>query len=204
MKKIYIALLIILSFVICLSACDDISGTTTSSTSPTIPDDAKLVKFVDMFNRDFDIYTISISSSSPNGDTVNKEYVVVAIEDGTRTVSYRIETINGFVIDGDEIKVPDEYKTVTEGKYNELASSLSMFDVPNFDFSLNSLETDYLYTESEFNGSIKSLESFMGLVEAGTTEEKLQIKYSDDIVESISISYISDNGNSVVITYTFN
>ena len=210
MKRITIVLFLILSLVICLPSCRDDqksseSTTTTTSATTKAPDvtleNPDFAKFNTMFGASFENYTITISSTAANGSSVNKEYVVSSVN-GERSVSYTIETLNDFIIDGDTISIPDEYKTVTKGIYDATESASTAFEVPKFKFSNTCINSEVI-TPVSFKANITSIEQFMGL-NIVATDAQFSLSYLGENVESIQISYVTESENTVVITYTFN
>lgn len=195
MKRILIALFLIFSLVICLPACDMIGQ------DKPIEENPDFAKFNTMLDAKFENYTITVSTTSANNHKVNSKYVVSTVN-GERSVAYTIETINSFVVDGDSITIPDEYNTTSTGVYDSVESANTKFDVPNFNFSYKCIKNDVI-THITFNADIISLNDFMGL-NVKTTDAEFSLEYSKDALKSIEITYVTENDNTVVITYTFN
>lgn len=187
MKRILIAIILVLSLAICLPACNTKNNVDYS-------------KFNEMFSRSYNNYKITVSSTSASGNNVTNEYMVATVN-GERRVNYRTEILNQFTVDGDVIELPQEYKTVEQGTYDKTISASSKFDVPSFNFSKNTLK-NFNVSTSEFSADITSLSEFMGSnVEA--TNAKFLLSFSGVHPDSIEISYITAENVSVVITYIF-
>ena len=195
MKRILIALLLIFSLVICLPACDLLGQ------DKPIEENPDFAKFNEMFNATFENYTITVSTTSANGHNVNSKYVVTTVN-GERSVAYTIETINSFVVDGDAITMPDGYKTTSTGVYDSVTSADVKFNVPHFNFSYGCIKNDII-THLTFNADILSLNDFMGL-NVNASGAEFSLEYSKDTLKSMEITYVSNDDNTVVITYTFN
>ena len=72
MKRILIALFLVLSLVVCLPACDI-----------TVEENPEFAKFNQMFATDFENYTISMCTISASNSMINNEFVVTT-ENGER------------------------------------------------------------------------------------------------------------------------
>ena len=193
MKRILIALFLILSLAICLPAC----------TKGIVEENPAFAQFNEMFANVFDDYTINVSTTSYNGDVLNDIYIVKTV-DGITEVTYREETLNEFVIEGDMITIPDSYKTVTEGVYNSTtdAEAVQQYAIPKFNFSNKFIGNVYI-SDSMFSADITSLEGFMGL-SINVTDATVIVTFSENTPASVIISYTTAAESSVIITYTFN
>ena len=197
MKRILLVLLLIFSMVICLPSCDE-----------KIEENPEFAKFNEMFNKDFENYTITVDTTSYNGDVLNNKYVVSTV-DGKKTVTYRVETLNEFTVDNDNLIAPESYKNIVEGtksldsmKYNDDLAPYIHCIVPRFNFSYSCLSSDII-TPVSFKANITSLYGFMKLnVEA--TDATVSIEFSGETVDSIEISYVTTAESTVVIKYVFN
>lgn len=210
MKRLLIVLLLTLSIIICLPACvDEETNPTTSVTTnptptkPSIDENPNFATYNSMFNKDFTKYTIEISVTDEYNNVVNEKYDVIIVPSGYRKVTYRIEHLNQFIIDGDDIIIPDEYISVESGVYDVEQSNARKFDVPKFNFSYSCLSDSETAIQNFYHTKILSVKDFMGLdVVANNASVKLTFNGND--AESVIITYTSQNENKVVITYTFN
>ena len=203
MKRILLVLLLIFSMVICLPSCNE-----------NIEENPEFAKFNAMFNKEFANYTITVDTTSYNGDVLNNKYVVTTV-DGNKSVKYRVETLNEFIVDGDVLTAPESYKKVVEGTQNinfnivpmsnnPMYSTMSYTNciVPKFNFSYTCLNSEII-TPQSFKANITSLNGFMKLnVEA--TDATVSIEFSGETVDSIEISYVTTAESTVVIKYIFN
>ena len=205
MKRILFSLLLIFSMVICLPSCQD----------NTVEENPEFAKFNEMFEASFENYTITVDTTSQNGQVINDEYVVTTV-DGVKAVAYRVEVLNTFAFEGETITAPDNYKTVYEGTCeadkltptsgiipsSSASTSFMNFDVPKFKFSYKHIDNEMIIP-GRFMGKITSLNGFMGLnVEA--SEAEFALEYNASAPKSMQITYVTNNGNTVVITYEFN
>lgn len=193
MKRILIALILVLSLVICLPSCKP---------EVNIEENPDFATYNEMLNKDFDNYTIDISITSANGDTVNEKYIVTT-SDGMRSVTYRIERINQFTVNGDEITIPDGYVSVEEGTYDSNDSLAAKFNVPKFNFSYTCLSDSDVTIGNTYSTAVTSLEKFMGLT-ISATNGSVKLNFDDGAAKSIAVSYVTELENTVIITYTFN
>lgn len=204
MKRILFSLLLIFSMVICLPSCKD----------NKVEENPEFAKFNAMFEASFENYTITVETTSKNGQVINDEYVVTTV-DGVKAVAYRVEVLNTFAFEGETITAPDGYKTVYEGtceadKFTPTsaiipstsASSFMNFDVPKFKFSYNYIDNDMI-VPGIFMGKITSLNGFMGL-NVESSEANFALEYGANAPVSMQVTYVTEKGNTVVITYAFN
>lgn len=149
-------------------------------------------------------YTLKVSTSSEGGFSSSEEYTV-SETDGARTVSYKIEKLNGFTVDGDTVTAPEEYRTVSEGTLTGSDAASPRFDLPSFDFSTSSLKNVQVAEvfPLQLSAEISSLESFTGKALSGTGAT-LSVTYTESAITHITISYTTESGNSCVVEYIFN
>ena len=192
MKRILIALFLVFSLVICLTGCPE-----------KIEEHPEFAKFNEMFANGFENYTITVVTSSYNDDFLNDTYHVTTV-DGVTYVTYKVEKLNEFIIEGDTITIPEGYKTVTEGVYNSNtdAEIVDSYKVPAFNFSYACIFNETI-TDSTFVATIHSLNGFMGL-DLEVTDATVRVQFEGTTPTSVVISYYTAEENSVIITYTFN
>ena len=133
---------------------------------------------------------------------LNEQYVVTT-EDGVRSVTYSIERLNQFEIEGDLIDVPENYVSVTTGEYTPEESKSQGFDVPKFNFSYKYLNNKEVAFTNSYSTGITSVKDFMGL-DVNSTNGQVKLEYKGEKVTSISVSFVTEADSTVVITYTFN
>ena len=190
MKRILVALFLILSFVICLPSCTEV-----------IEENPEFARFNEMFSTRFENYTITVSATNPDSLLTATETYVVNTVNGERTVAYRIETFNLFEIDGESITVPDNYIAVTEGVYVGEDAMNSKYDVPTFKFSNTCLTPDIIKSDV-LCAYITSLNTFMGL-NVPATDAAVIVSVRNNVADYIQISYRDSANNYIHITYAF-
>lgn len=193
MKRIIPAFILIFALLFCLPACQG---------------DNSNQKVFDLLNGyaavSLDSYAIRMTVTSPNGYQTNTLYTVTT-ESGERSVSYRTEELGGFNLDG-ELTAPDSYVTVSEGTLPALQSSYIAYDLPTFQFSSKTLKnfavekTSYPYV---FTAELISAEKFMGRELDGTNVAVSGV-YVAGGLSQVSLSYETENGNTVTLTYLYN
>ena len=191
MKRILIALFLVLSLIICLPSCGE-----------KIEENPDFAKYNEMFNKTFENYTIDVAVTSSIGLTRTEKYVVTTT-DGVRSVSYKIEKLNEIDTSGDTIVLPEGYVSVTEGVYSAEQSANEGFNVPKFYFSYNCLDTREISTYNLYSTGVTSIEKFMGL-NVSATNGSVKLIFNKDVVTAIAVSFITESANTVAITYTFN
>ncbi len=193
MKRTILAAILIFSLLICLPACQSADSnqkvydllTGYASVSP-------------------DSYAIETTVTSPNGYKTTTLYTVTTVS-GVRTVSVRTEKLNGFIVDG-EIAAPESYVTVTEGTLSPEESAKEAYALPRFRFNADSLKNfsvnskTYPYT---FTAEITSEERFMARSIYGTNFT-LSGVYLAGALSRVSVSYQTENGNTVTVSYLYN
>lgn len=187
MKNTIKALVLVLTFVICLSSC--VTETLTAA-------EQKLATLAEIIGADHDSYTISVEVKGADSHVVTSTYNV-RTENGVKVADYRTEKINSFVIDNGTVTVPDSYMSVTEG-------TLSGNDVPvpKFDFSGDSVK-DILDANGIVSGSITSFESFCGDSTLSFKKGKFVISYTDESVNYLKVYITTGEGDSVTLKITF-
>lgn len=193
MKRTIFAIILVFALLICLPAC-----TTTDSNQ----------KIYDLLtgyaNVTPDSYRIEMTVTSPEGNKVTTLYNVTT-ENGARAVSYRSEKLNSFIL-GDNITAPNSYVTVTEGVLDATESAKDAYGLPAFQFSgtvLKDFEVNKATLPYLFTAEVTSAEDFMGR-DLGSGSITLEGEYSSGGLIRVSVSYVTENGNTVTVSYLYN
>lgn len=193
MKRSIIALILVSVFMLCLPACvPEADNTQTFET---------LNGYAQTGAKE---YTISITVTAADGSAVNETYDISTAE-GVRSVAYRIEKRNAFVVENGVITAPEEAVTVTSGTYDETESAKAAYDLPVFHFSDESLRN---FQNREglppfgFSAEVVSTEKLMGKLINGT-DIKVEGTYTIGTMESVILSYTTLSGNTVTVSYTY-
>ena len=195
MKRILIVVLLLISIVICLPSCFDDN----TNNIPTIEENVDFASYNSMFEKEFTDYTIEVSIIGANNEVINETYNV-SLENGVRVVTYRIERLNQFTIEGDQISIPEGYISIEEGTYTE---NTERFNVPKFNFSYTCLGTSDVTLPTSYSSSITNIASFMGS-SLSVTDASVKLEFKGSSAQAISISYVTESENTVSIKYTFN
>jgi len=192
MKKIIIALILVMAMMLCLPSCDK---------SSEYKEDLKALDA--LAANGAKSYTIEITVASAEGERITELYTVKETN-GERTVKYKIEKLNGFVVDGDSISAPNEYMSVSEGTFDAAESASEKYAFPSFSFNSNNLSVNKISdhgTYSVMQASINSLNGFTGGSIDGQ-DPNVTITYNDYQITSIALSYTTASGNTATVTYT--
>ena len=195
MKRILIVVLLLISIVICLPSCFDDN----TSNTPTIEENVDFASYNSMFEKEFTDYTIEVSIIGANNEVINETYNV-SLENGVRIVTYRVERLNQFTIEGDQISIPEGYISVEEGIYTE---NTERFNVPKFNFSYTCLGTSDVTLPVSYSTNITDLAKFMGS-SIKVTDASVKLEFNGSSAQAISISYVTESENTVSIKYIFN
>lgn len=189
MKKIIASIILIFSMIICLASC---------GSSAEI--DAARNKLDSLSSAEREEYTITVTVESEE-DTITESYFVKN-RDGKMSVEYKIEKLNAFVPNGDGFTIPEEYMTVSKGTFTDAELAERDFSVPSFDFKSNALQDCALGSGGQFSAKITSVNAFAGK-DLTQNPAELVVIYDDDMIHMVKISYESDSGNVVTVTYQF-
>ena len=187
MKKIILILLVIFSLVIALPSCDN-----------EIESHPEFDWLNSLCNRNYSSYTINIVTKSPNGDKIEELYDI-DITDGVKNVAYKVERFSTFDTQNGQIVIPGDYINVTEGSFT--TDNESEYALPSFDFSYNSLQSDIIIANT-LRAKIISLDKFIG-IDMNATDAKVVAEYTAISVKNVAISFVTESGNTVTVTYIF-
>lgn len=187
MKRTIISLMLILSFVICLCAC-----------APSNEND--VYDLFNGFSNNLNKYTIEICVNSPSGNKVTETYDVT-VEGTSRTVNYRIEKLNTITVDGDKITVPENSVTTDEGTLHTAVGGQDTYALPAFKFSDSALK-NFQKNGETFSADVVSAKEFMG-VDLNSADIKLSGRFLDTGFAYVVLSYTTESGNSITVTYTY-
>ena len=191
MKRTILSLMLVFSLIICLCGC-------------VSSDNQEIYDRFNGFSKDVSKYSIEICVTSPSGNKVTETYDVT-VEGASRTVNYRIEKLNTITVDGDEITVPEDYVSVSQGTLHSAAEGQDTYALPNFQFSDRALENFKRNTASfpySFSADVVSLKDFMG-IDLNATDITLTGGYLISNFSYITVAYATANGNTVTVTYTY-
>ena len=190
MKKIIITLILVFSLIIALPSCD------INNSQQSNPDFDKLNELCSI---DYSSYKINIVIETLDSK-ITEDYSVT-VEDAVKTVDYRIERYSTFEIlpDG-TISVPTNHITVQEGRLT--TEDEGKYDLPSFNFSYDSLESDIIIGNT-LKADIISFSSFIGTY-MNVEDAKVVAQYTSSTLRSIVITFVTESGQSVTVQYEFN
>ena len=192
MKRAIIALILVLSVLVCLPACSQPSA------------GQSIYEQLNGFSNAANSYTIQICVTSPAGNKVTETYAVT-VNGAEQTVDYRIEEINTITVNGDSITVPENYATVTKGTLHATADSQSPYAVPSFMFSdsvLKNFKADGSGYPRSFSADVVNAKDFMGR-ELNGRDITISGSFTASSFEEIVVAYKTASGNTVTVSYSF-
>lgn len=170
-------------------------------------DDDICRRLSDMAEREYRTVTLN-ASCTLGGMTLTG--VFNSVSDGERTtVRYRYEQEELILPDGEGgYLMPEDEKTVKEGETvfeesNALRglSALNGAEGNAFVFEPAYFE-ESLEEDGRFSASVADPSAFLGR-ELSCTEMRLSVVYSSDAFEALSLSYLTETGVRVTLTYGF-
>ncbi len=190
MKRIITALLLTFALILSLTSCP-----------LNQESNEDLIKLNELYALIDDNYVLVINVESEGGNKVTKEYTV-STENHMTSVHEKIEEINTFSVNEDDITVPDSYKTKTERDLTHEEIINGSFNAPDFKFSSTNLSSVATVTGALY-ANVASTEGLMGIT-LNASNVKLIVKYTDAAIQTISVNYTTSQNDKVTITYTFN
>ena len=205
MKKILTAIILILVIALSFTSCDKIKE---EASNPTFDLLNELVK------AEFANYSIDVSLTDKNTHALNESYVVVTDESGLKTITYTVERLNTFDINGSNVTAPNSYKSklsgvaVVDGENlikqdgDDVGVDFSEIAIPKFNFADDVLD-NVITGEDALIADVTNQEQFLGFT---LTNEAVQIKveFSETAISSVTLTFVTSNGNDATVVYTFN
>ncbi len=147
-----------------------------------------------------------------DGETLTGEYDTTAT-DGGYTVEYSYEKFNTFEETDGGYVVPDEIKSTFEGSIVVKDGKIVEQDGADADISFDQMTAAGLKFDAEyFKNEVSEDERFSADVtdpdaflqgDVDCTAMKVEVRYNDEAIASLVISYTSSENAQVVIEYTF-
>lgn len=198
MKKILIVLSILVIFAVCLSACEVVTS------------NSDYTKFNNMIATERSSVAIEVKTTL-NGETLTNKFHVEK-KNGKSIIEYRIETMNKFSIEGAN---EDSYKTVSEGTVEVEGDKITQLNGKHVDYAFNKITSStFTFKASYFSKSkitettieldVKNPSAFIGQSAFDGKEVKFSATFNDyNLFETMTLTYLTKNGLSVEITYTY-
>ena len=147
-----------------------------------------------------------------DGETLSGTFTAVQEEDGTR-VTYVYEQLSTFEKGEDGYVIPDSYKTtyegtmlISDGKVVEQDGDAADITIEQITAAGLEFEEEYFSDVSSsggvFRANVAAPSDFLR-TEINCSGMSVEVRYSQDSIGSIKISYISSGGAQVEISYVF-
>ena len=196
MKKILLVSALVLVFALTLTAlvaCDGFFS--------ALDDINKLIKL--------DYSTVTLNVTTETGEfTLNGVYTLTF--DGDKTiVDYSFDRFNDLSIDGNN---SDSYLTTVSGRAvvqnGKIVEGDVSVDLPQeLDFNGISFNqaffTNTNVTGAKFEADVKDVKGFTGNADMSCSNMHVTVLYSKDALSKITITYLSEGGSNVSISYLF-
>ena len=204
MKKILTAIILILVIALSFTSCDKIKE---EAGNPTFDLLNELVK------AEFANYSIDVSLTDKSSHTLNESYTVATDENGLKTITYTVERLNKFNLNG-SVTAPNSYKSelsgtaVVDGENlikqdgDDVGVDFSEIAIPKFNFADDVLD-NVIIGDDALIADVTNQEQFLGFT---LTSEAVQIKveFSETAISSVTLTFVTSNGNDATVVYTFN
>lgn len=196
-KLLTICLVVVLVLsVICIVACKDNTADRLREVSMAL-------------SRDYSKVELAVTTSSSEAE-LKANYVITKSNDLTN-ISYEVDRLNGFDIDGD---VPSEFKSTVKGSAVFNGSSIVSIDGEQLNeqllidvkdttmtFRMSFFEKIVL-SQNGFSASVKNPQGFLNDDEFAGTDMSVKVTMSQSYLARIFIEY-SLNGSTVEMEYLF-
>ena len=205
MKKILTAIILILVIALSFTSCDKIKE---EASNPTFDLLNELVK------AEFANYSIDVSLTDKNSHTLNESYTVVTDESGLKTITYTVERLNKFTLNG-SVTAPNSYKSelsgtaVVDGENlikqdgDDVGIDFAEIKLPSFNFTGDALENAMVVNDDTLMADVTNQEQFLGFT---LTNEAVQImvEFSETAISYVTLTFVTSNGNDATVVYSFN
>ena len=205
MKKIIISTILLLAIVISLASCNFVTKT---------ENDPVFEQINTLLEKANENYTIEISLTNSKSQTITETYVATTEENGNTTINYTVERLGKFTVTNGNVVAPSSYKTVytgyavvNQGNLFELSGDKVDVDftkvvIPSFNLTTTSLENAAL-NEGTLTADVKSQSEFLG-TEYTSEPMQLEVVFTENGVQSVTLTFKTAAENDAVVVYTFN
>lgn len=168
-------------------------------------------QYNEMVAQDFSSFTLKITTQN-DGTILNGQYSVRPCDEGTH-ITYSYQKVNEIIQDGEVLIFPDEYISTLQGEMVVngnviLSQNGAEINLPFDKISSIGLEFD----ESFFENVTKTDKSFSATVvnpsgylcqTINCTQMTTTLRFIENTLMKIEISYLSEKGTTVQIEYSF-
>lgn len=204
MKKRYLA--IILSGILMASF-----GVLAACSEPVTPQDDVYDTLNSLFAQTKDEVTLTIDTTL-DGETLNGTFTAVQEGNGTR-VTYSYEQLSTFEEDEDGYIIPDSYKTTYEGTMLISDGKIVEQDGDAADIAIEQITaaglefekdyfTDVTLSDGVFRANVIAPSDFLQ-TEIDCSGMRVEVHYTQESIDLLTISYTTSVGAQVEFSYTF-
>lgn len=192
-KKLILTVIALTLTLLLLTACN--------SYGSTLQDITRLLKI------DYSKVTLNVTTTT-SGVTLEGVYVLTFEEDAT-TIDYSFDKLNDLSMDGDNAgsyidtvkgKAVVKNGVVVDGNLTEQLPQEVYFNGISFK---QAYFENYTMTGAMFEADVKNPKAFMSNNKLVCSDMHVTVLYSKDALSKIEITYHSENGSDVSITYLF-
>ena len=206
MKKILTATILILVIALSFTSCNKVKE---ELDNPVFNQLNELVK------AECKSYSIDVSLTNKDAHTLNERYDVVTGENGQKTVTYTVERLNEFSVNGGNITAPSSYKTELTGTAiidgenlikhdgDDVGIDFAEIKLPSFNFTGDALENAMVVNDDTLMADVTNQEAFLGFVLTGEPMQ-LEVQFSEETISTVTLTFKTSTGNDAVVVYTFN
>lgn len=205
MKRILTSILLILVIALSLTSCDLIKD---KLGDPVFNQLNELIK------AEHNDYTISISLKDKNSHTLNETYVATTAENGNTTITYTVERLNKFNVNGNNVTIPNSYKKVLTGyavingenlfeqEGDNIGIDFLKVKIPAFNFNDKAIE-NAIVADGKLTADVIDQTEFFGY-ELTTEPMQAEVEFNEEAIGEITLTFKTAEGSDAVVVYTFN
>ena len=205
MKRILTSILLILVIALSLTSCDLIKD---KLGDPVFNQLNELIK------AEHNDYTISISLKDKNSHTLNETYVATTAENGNTTITYTVERLNKFNVNGSNVTIPGSYKKVLTGyavingenlfeqEGDDIGVDFLKVTIPAFNFNDKAIE-NAIVADGKLTADVIDQTKFFGY-ELTTEPMQVEVEFNEEAISEITLTFKTAEGSDAVVVYTFN
>lgn len=189
-RKVLFTVIVLMLALICLTACNGYSSTLSTLT--------KLIK-------------VNYSEIMLNVETATPEITLSGIynfkfESGSTTVDYSYERLNDLSMDGSNerlIRVSGS-AVVRDGKVIQDGVEVTLPTEAGFNISFKpAFFSNYKITSVKFEANVINPQGFTGNSDLVCSDMRVKVLHNKNSLTQLLITYVSENGSNVSITYLF-
>jgi hypothetical protein len=168
-------------------------------------------KYSAMISKDFDSFTLKVTTKLDD-DTLNGQYTVETVTAGKK-ITYSYQKINEIIEENGEYVFPEEYKSTLNGELlingnvilsqngEDLNLPFDKISSIGLEFEADFFE-NVTQTDKSFSATVVNPSGYVGRT-LSCTQMTTTLRFIEDTLIKLEISYLSEHGASVYIEYSF-